>query len=168
MPEKLSPQQGLKIEEFTQNLYSCPYAILITRLSDGLILYANRGFEEIFGYPSSEAAGKTILDLRLWVKDADRQQVVSELSTTGEVQSKKYQFRKNSEGEELTGLFSPKSSTSKMSGSSSPASAISPCASQMIRRSLAWRASRPKTPNPSCASAGTDACFSPTRRLSSS
>jgi len=96
MPEKLSPLQGLKIEEFTQNLYSCPYAILITRLSDGLILYVNRGFEEIFGYPSSEAVGKNTLDLRLWVNDADRQQVIAWLSATGEVQSKKFQFRKYS------------------------------------------------------------------------
>lgn len=91
-------------EKFTKAFHSSPYAILITRNSDGLIIDVNRGFEEITGYESSEAIGKTTLGLRLWVKEMDRQEVVAELSARGEVQGREFQFRAKS-GRELTGLF---------------------------------------------------------------
>ena len=91
-------------EKFTRAFHSSPYAILITRLSDGLILDVNRGFEEFAGYPPSEAIGKTTLDLRLWVKETDHQEAVAELSARGEVQGREFQFRAKS-GRELTGLF---------------------------------------------------------------
>jgi PAS domain S-box-containing protein len=91
-------------EKFTKAFHSSPYAILITRFSDGLILDVNRGFEEITGYLPSEAVGKTIFDLNLWVKEADRQQVLTELSARNEVQGKEFEFRAKS-GRHLTGLY---------------------------------------------------------------
>ncbi len=59
-------------EKFTKAFHSSPYAILITRLSDGLILDVNPTFEKISGYLSSEVIGKTSLDLHLWAKETDR------------------------------------------------------------------------------------------------
>ncbi len=91
-------------EKFTKAFHSPPYAILITRPADGMIMDVNRGFEKITGYLPSEAIGKTTLDLNLWVKDDDRQRVVSELSAHGEVQGLECQFRTKS-GQFLTGLF---------------------------------------------------------------
>jgi PAS domain S-box-containing protein len=91
-------------EKFTKAFHSSPYAILITRLSDGLILDVNRGFEEMTGYLPSEVIGKTTLSLLLWVKETDRQEVVAELSARGEVQGREFQFRAKS-GREFTGQF---------------------------------------------------------------
>ena len=90
-------------EKFTRAFHSSPYAIVISRLSDGLILDVNRGFEEITGYQPSEAVGKTTFDLHLWVKETDRQQALAE-STASEVQGREFEFRAKS-GRQLTGLF---------------------------------------------------------------
>ena len=82
---RLLRQVQTQEEKFTKAFHSSPYAILITRLANGMIMDVNRGFEKITGYLSSEAIGKTTLDLNLWVKDGDRQTVVSELSAHGDV-----------------------------------------------------------------------------------
>ncbi len=101
---RLLVEVKIQEEKFTKAFHSSPYAILITRLSDGLILDVNRGFEEITDYLSSEAVGKTTPSLRLWVNEADRQQALTELSAGGEVQGREFQFRRKS-GRQLTGLF---------------------------------------------------------------
>jgi PAS domain S-box-containing protein len=101
---RLLRQVQTQEEKFTMAFHSSPYAILITRLSDGMIMDANRGFEKMIGYLPSEAIGKTTLDLDLWVKDGDRQTVLSELSAHGEVQGLEFQFRTRS-GQTLTGLL---------------------------------------------------------------
>ena len=41
-----------------QVLNAAPDAVAITRLSDGLIKYVNRGFSELFGYSAEEILGK--------------------------------------------------------------------------------------------------------------
>jgi PAS domain S-box-containing protein len=91
-------------EKLAKAFHSSPYAILITRLSDGLILDVNRGFEAVTGYPASEAIGKTTLDLGLWVKPADRQAMADEISTKGEVRGREILFRAKS-GREWTGEY---------------------------------------------------------------
>jgi diguanylate cyclase (GGDEF)-like protein/PAS domain S-box-containing protein len=91
-------------EKFTKVFHSSPYAILITRPSDGLILDINRGFEELTGYLPSEAIGETTLNLHLWIKETDRQQVIAELAARGEVLGREFQFCTKS-GKELTGLY---------------------------------------------------------------
>jgi PAS domain S-box-containing protein len=91
-------------EKFAKAFHSSPYAILITRISDGLILDVNRGFEEMSGYLSSDVLGKTTTGLNLWVNPADRQVVTAELSAKGEVHGREFQFRVKSGGE-LTCLY---------------------------------------------------------------
>jgi PAS domain S-box-containing protein len=91
-------------EKFAKAFHSSPYAILITRISDGLILDVNQGFEEISGYLSSDVIGKTTTSLNLWVNPADRQAVTAELSAKGEVHGREFQFRVKSGGQ-LTCLY---------------------------------------------------------------
>jgi diguanylate cyclase (GGDEF)-like protein/PAS domain S-box-containing protein len=92
-------------EKFTTAFHSSPYAITLTRPSDGTIFEVNDGFETIAGYQYAEVIGKTTLDLHLWVREEERLAVVSELAQGREVHAKEYQFRKKT-GEVLTGLFS--------------------------------------------------------------
>jgi diguanylate cyclase (GGDEF)-like protein/PAS domain S-box-containing protein len=92
-------------EKFTTAFHSSPYAITLTRPSDGRIFEVNDGFETIAGYQYAEVIGKTTLDLRLWVREADRLAVVNELAQGRGIHAMEYQFRKKT-GEVLTGLFS--------------------------------------------------------------
>ena len=92
-------------EKFTTAFHSSPYAITLTRPSDGRIFEVNNGFETIAGYKYAEVIGKTTVDLRLWVRDEDRLAVVNELAQGREVHAMEYLFRKKT-GEVLTGLFS--------------------------------------------------------------
>lgn len=92
-------------EKFSKAFHSSPYAISITRLTDGQIIEVNESFLNITGYQSEEIRGKTTPALHLWARDEDRALVVSELSGKGKVQEREFQFRKKS-GEMITGLFS--------------------------------------------------------------
>ena len=92
-------------EKFAKAFHSSPYAITLTRLSDGQIVEVNDGFLNISGYQYAEVIGKTTVDLHLWDKEEDRVVAVNELSKSGKVQGREFQFRKKS-GEMITGLFS--------------------------------------------------------------
>jgi PAS domain S-box-containing protein len=92
-------------EKFTTAFRSSPYAITLTRPSDGRMLDVNEGFLRITGFTYAEAVGKTTLELNLWVTEAERATVVNELSRGNRVVGREYQFRKKS-GELLAGLFS--------------------------------------------------------------
>jgi len=92
-------------EKFSKAFRSSPYAITLTRLSDGQILEVNDGFVNLTGYQYAEAIGRTTLDLHLWVREEDRAAVVEELSKSGRVQGRESQFRTKS-GEVITGFFS--------------------------------------------------------------
>ena len=92
-------------EKFSTAFRSSPYAITLTRFSDGQIIEVNDGFVNTTGYDYSEALGKTAADLHLWEKTEDVQNVVNELSKSGEIHGREIQFRKRS-GEMATSLFS--------------------------------------------------------------
>lgn len=92
-------------EKFTTTFHSSPYAIMLTKLSDGAIIEVNDGFVDIFGYQYAEVIGKTILDLRIWSKEEDRVTIASELEQGKEVQGVECQFRKKA-GNMMMGLFS--------------------------------------------------------------
>jgi len=92
-------------EKFSKAFHSSPYAITLTRLSDGQIIEVNDGFVNITGYQYAEIMGKTTGGLHLWDKEEDRVVAVNELSKIGKVKGREFQFRKKS-GEMITGLFS--------------------------------------------------------------
>jgi PAS domain S-box-containing protein len=97
-------------EKFTKAFHSSPYAILLTRASDGRILEVNDGFETITGYSTGDAVGNTTLVLHLWASEQDRAVVFDELSQGKPVHQRQFEFRKKS-GEAFTGLFSAETIT---------------------------------------------------------
>jgi PAS domain S-box-containing protein len=99
--------KDVQIQEvkFNKAFRSSPYAITLTRASDGHILDVNDGFTSITGYSFADVVGKTTRDLNLWTREEDRLAVVSELSSGKRVLAQEYQFRKRS-GDEVIGLFS--------------------------------------------------------------
>jgi len=102
--------QGLHVElasqeeKFAKAFNSSPYAILITRHSDGTILEINRGFTAVTGYSYEEAIGRTTHQLNLWMSDEDRKEFIGEVALGAVVEMQKH-FRIKS-GEIITGLIS--------------------------------------------------------------
>lgn len=92
-------------EKFSKAFHSSPYAIIISRLSDGEIIEVNDGFVKISGYDDEEVRGKTSIDLNLWAHEEDRVAAIDDLTRQGKVQGREFPFR-NKSGKELTGLFS--------------------------------------------------------------
>jgi len=92
-------------EKFSQAFKSSPYAITLTRSTDGRIFEVNDGFVDITGYSYAEAIEKTTFDLKLWAREEDRLQVINELSRGNKVHGLEFLFRIKS-GEVITGLLS--------------------------------------------------------------
>ncbi|EQA44076.1 PAS domain S-box protein [Leptospira broomii serovar Hurstbridge str. 5399] len=66
--EKLRTSQEL----FAKIFQLSPYAISISRVSDGRYFDINEGFTRLFGFAREEVIGKTAFDIQLWVNPADR------------------------------------------------------------------------------------------------
>lgn len=92
-------------EKFSKAFHFAPYAMTLTRPSDGKIVEVNETFFSITGYDRTEVMGKNTKDLRLWEHDEDRTAVVDALTRTGGVHGMEMPFRKKN-GEAITGLFS--------------------------------------------------------------
>jgi PAS domain S-box-containing protein len=103
--KRLLMQIGTQEEKFAKAFHSAPYAITLTRPSDGKIVEVNETFFSITGYDRTEVVGKNTVDLRLWEHDQDRAAAVDSLLKTGKVHGKEFSFRRKN-GEALTGLFS--------------------------------------------------------------
>jgi PAS domain S-box-containing protein len=69
-------------ERFAKAFHSSPDAIIISRLSDGLILEVNEGWHELTGYEPGEVFGRTTIELGIWVNVVDRSEIVSRLKKT--------------------------------------------------------------------------------------
>jgi PAS domain S-box-containing protein len=103
--KKLLMTIALEEEKFSKAFHSSPYAIVITRISDGEILEINQRFATLTGYEKAEALGKTTLGLRLWKDTEDRSKMISEAVKEGKVSEREFVFRKKT-GELITTLFS--------------------------------------------------------------
>ncbi|MDY0870839.1 PAS domain S-box protein [Dongia rigui] len=74
-------------EMLSRVLLQSPDSILITALADGRILDVNPGFEQITGYSRQEAIGRTTVDLNIWVDLDERDDMLGQVRTQGEVRS---------------------------------------------------------------------------------
>ncbi|MCI0475421.1 MAG: PAS domain S-box protein, partial [Anaerolineales bacterium] len=92
-------------KRFALAFRSSPYAITITRASDGKIVDVNEGFTQIAGYSAAECIGKTTVELNLWVDEQDRNRVVAELVKGNPISGMELRFRRK-DGALITGLFS--------------------------------------------------------------
>jgi len=91
-------------EKFSKIFHNSPYAVLLTRASDGYVVEANESFCAMTGYSKQEILGKTSGEMRFWKNEADRQSVVDQLARGENVHGKESEFRKKT-GEYATGLF---------------------------------------------------------------
>ncbi|MFA5191698.1 MAG: ATP-binding protein [Verrucomicrobiia bacterium] len=92
-------------EKYSKAFNSSAHAIILTRLYDGKILEVNQGFLNITGYQRAEVTGKTTLELRIWVWDADRTVFLNKLLQNRSIRDMEFPFRKKS-GEIAPGLSS--------------------------------------------------------------
>lgn len=92
-------------EKFNLMFGTIPDAVLITRLSDGLLVEANQGFTKLSGYTTEEIEGKTTLDINIWFDPAERSRFVVLLTETGAIENMEFQFRRKN-GRPLIGLIS--------------------------------------------------------------
>jgi len=92
-------------EKFAKAFHSAPYAILITRASDGKILEVNDGFIQITGHSRQSAVGKTTLALHLWEKEEEYLAILNELAVHNRIKDREIHILKQS-GEVINGLLS--------------------------------------------------------------
>lgn len=105
--ESIHAQQALQEsqEKYSVVFHSSPYAMIITRLTDGYIIDANHSFEVISGYPPREVIGINTLSINIWADPADRIKVVKDLRDNVRVHNRVYTFRRK-DGQIRTGEFS--------------------------------------------------------------
>ncbi|MCX7166906.1 MAG: PAS domain S-box protein [Rhodocyclales bacterium] len=92
-------------DKFASAFHAAPYAITLTRLSDGMIIDANQEFETITGYERAEVVGQSTIGLHIWERDEDRAAVADALARDGRVRAREANFRTRS-GAAMVGLFS--------------------------------------------------------------
>lgn len=103
--QRLLFQVQVQEEKFAKAFHSSPYAVTLTRLSDGLILEVNRGFCAITGFSSAEVVNRTMPELRIWESDADRAAFMAELHQLGRATEHERRLRRKS-GEAFVALLS--------------------------------------------------------------
>ncbi len=93
--ERIRTQKELEHSElhFRTFFQTTPDAILITRLSDGVITLVNDGYVRMTGYTREETMGQKTLDLNLWVDLDERQQYLEELQEKGSIDNFETRFR---------------------------------------------------------------------------
>jgi len=101
----LNTELALEEEKFSKAFHSSPYAITITRLTDGTIFEVNKRFEKKTGYTAQEVIGRTSVDLHLWKNEEDRHSIIQELTAAGHVEEKELCFIKKN-GDQMITLYS--------------------------------------------------------------
>lgn len=102
---RLLDEIGAQEEKFSKAFKHSPYGIIISSLNEGRIIEINDGYERMTGYKAADVLGRTTKQKKLWLNDADRDELVEELSKNGRVLNRIIQIRK-ANGELMTGEFS--------------------------------------------------------------
>lgn len=103
--QRLNAEMKEAKEEMELVFNTSPDAAVISRLSDGLIVYVNDGFVALTGLTREECVGKTTLAVHAWKNPADREAVVRELQEKGSCKSHEAVFQRK-DGGEFFGLVS--------------------------------------------------------------
>jgi PAS domain S-box-containing protein len=101
----LTEQIKLSEEKFRKAFLTSPDALVITRMTDGLIVLYNQAFKEILGYTDTDVEGKSSHQLNIWEDARDRERIVAELQKNGSVTNFAAKFRKKN-GDLIYGLMS--------------------------------------------------------------
>jgi PAS domain S-box-containing protein len=70
-------------ERLAKAFQATPDAIVISRMSDGLILEVNDGWRKLFGHPPEEIIGKTSIALGVYANPSDRAEILGHLQQDG-------------------------------------------------------------------------------------
>lgn len=70
-------------ERFAKAFHASPDAIILSRMSDGLIIEVNHGWQRFFGHEQTEVLGKTSLELNLFANPEDRKNAIDILQRQG-------------------------------------------------------------------------------------
>lgn len=81
-----------------------PDSLLVTRLSDGVIVEINEGFCIQTGFSRAEVLGKTTIDVDLWQAPAERRRLMQELQQNGSVANFESLFLRK-DGSQYSGLL---------------------------------------------------------------
>ena len=79
-------------DKYNKAFNSSPYALLLTKVTDGKIFEVNEGFVRMTGYQPEEVLGKTTVEVGFWVDPEDRKEFVRDLMS-GDVHEKETRFR---------------------------------------------------------------------------
>ena len=70
-------------DRFSRVFHASPDWIVISRLSDNVIVEANQGFETLSGYRARDVIGKPISSFDIWVEPRQRSEIVERLKRDG-------------------------------------------------------------------------------------
>lgn len=91
--KKAEKKLAVSEENHRTILDMAPYAIVVSKLTDGTYLQVNKAFVNTSGYSADEAIGKTPFDLGLYVDPSDRNRLVKILTKEGRVDRMEIAFR---------------------------------------------------------------------------
>jgi diguanylate cyclase (GGDEF)-like protein/PAS domain S-box-containing protein len=91
--EETETELDLSREKFAKAFQASPTAILITRISDGLIIDINDGFTKIMGYSRDEVMGETTKSINIWANPEDRNFLVREMREKSHLKNHQFDFR---------------------------------------------------------------------------
>ena len=101
-------QRKLFEEKFTKVFMMTPNCVAITRISDGMIVDVNVGFEDMTGWKRSDAIGRTSLEINFWADSTQRTQMVEDLKSGQDVLNREFNFCRK-DGLVRDGIFSARS-----------------------------------------------------------
>ena len=87
--------RGTSDDRFSRVFYASPDWIVITRLSDSMIVEANQGFEKLSGYSAREVIGHPISKFNIWVIPRERADIVERLRKEGVVRNARATARRH-------------------------------------------------------------------------
>jgi PAS domain S-box-containing protein len=81
-------------ERFAKAFHASPDAIVISRMSDGLIMEVNEGWSKLFGHEPEEVIGRTAFELNVYMYPEDRKELIGSLHERGYLKEFELQMRR--------------------------------------------------------------------------
>ncbi|MFC1737358.1 PAS domain S-box protein, partial [Candidatus Hydrogenedentota bacterium] len=85
-------------EKFAKAFRSSPNLMVISRVSDGLVVEVSDSFMRVMGYDRLELVGKPVVELNMWKDSEDRSRFIESISQHGEVHGFEARMRTKSRG----------------------------------------------------------------------
>ncbi|MBP7653474.1 PAS domain-containing sensor histidine kinase [Candidatus Dependentiae bacterium] len=105
--QRLSSEMRDAKNDVENIFFTSPNAVLITRLSDGVIVKANKKFTDLTGFTLEESLNKSIFSLNIYKNHEDRSKIINILKEKEFFENLEIQFQKKN-GEIFTSSISAK------------------------------------------------------------